>query len=70
MKKCKHIAVAEMSGKDVICPVSMVERYCLSMARIYWVGDGKPPAEEIAKYIKLFKKNPYCPKCGDKYSLI
>lgn len=66
MAKCRHLAVARIKSKDVICLVSMIRMYSLSMARIYWVGLGDPPNEEVEKYVKLFKKNPYCPKCGNR----
>lgn len=64
--KCSHLAVARIRSKDVICAASLAKKYCLSMARLYWVGVGRPPGEEVEKFLKLFKKNPYCPKCGAK----
>lgn len=41
-----------------------LDRYCLSMAAMYYVGLGDPPAEDVETIRKQFYK--YCPKCGAK----
>ena len=66
-KKCEHWAVGRICSKDVICLLPVLRQYCVSTARIYYVGMEQPPPEsEILKILKQFKQFKYCPKCGAK----
>jgi len=68
-KHCDHFTVGVIHGKVKICLMSVVYDFCRSLAKMYWVGNGEPPAEEKDKILKEFKRFKYCPKCGEKLCL-
>lgn len=65
-KTCKHFCVGFICGQAHICLFEQLPLLCRSYGRMYWVGVGETPKEEILKIHKMFSKYKYCPKCGEK----
>ncbi len=66
MKKCNHITIARIAGKNEMVCFDILPKRIISLARLYWLRIGEPSKDEIEKHAKEFMKYKYCPKCGAK----
>ncbi len=66
MKKCKHFSIGFVVGQPKSCLLEILPKEVMYLAKLYWVGLGRPPNRDIKRIAKEFMKFKFCPKCGEK----